>query len=328
MTASVASTPPPHRVVAVAHPPASSYLLGCAAEVFGPHGELPHRYAFGLCAVEPGPVATDTGSELLVREGLEALEGAGTVLVPGWFPASAPVPGALVEALRAAHARGARVVTSCSGAFVLADAGLLDGRTATTHWRLAGELARRHPRITVEPDVLYIDHGDVATSAGSGAGVDLFLHLVREDRGAAHAAQVARHMVTPPHREGGQLQYAAPPVGSSATPDPCDSLAPLLEWARQRLGERITVEELAERAAVSPRTLARRFTGQLGVGPGQWLLAQRLDWARELLESTDLPVDAIAARTGLSTATNLRRRFRAALHTTPAAYRRAFRGAP
>lgn len=226
-----------------------------------------------------------------------------------------------MDALRRAHRRGARIAALCSAAFLLAEAGLLEGRRATTHWRLADELAARHPGIQVEPDVLYVDLGDIATSAGTAAGIDLCLHLIRTDQGAAYANQVARHMVMPPHREGGQLQYATHPL-TDRTPD---SLAPVLDWAAERLHEPLSVDDLAAFGAVSTRTLARRFAEQLGTSPGNWLLRQRVMAARALLEETDLAVEAIAARTGLSSAANLRRRFHALVHTTPAAYRRSFR---
>ena len=216
--------------------------------------------------------------------------------------------------------RGARIVAICTGAFVLAQAGLLDGRRATTHWRHTAQLAATFPEVEVDPDVLYVDHGDVATSAGSGAGIDLCLHLVRSDHGAAYAAQIARNMVLPPHREGSQLQYATQPAPARAD----ESLAPLLEWATSHLDTPLPLDQLAERAGLSSRTLARRFTEQLGTSPGQWLLARRLDAARVLLEQTDLPVEAIATRVGLTSAVNLRRRFRAHLGTTPGAYRRTF----
>lgn len=232
--------------------------------------------------------------------------------------------GAFAGALRGAHERGVRMVAICTGAFALAHAGLLEGRRATTHWARTDDLAAWFPDVQVDPDVLYVDNGDVATSAGAGAGIDLCLHLVRTDQGAGYAAHVARSMVMPPHREGGQLQYSAPP-----RPVQIDgSLAPLLEWATERLGEPLTVGDLAAHAGVSARTLARRFTDQLGVGPGQWLLAQRIAAARELLESSNLTLDAVAQRAGLSSATNLRRRFLRALGTTPGAYRRAFRTEP
>ncbi|MET8689138.1 helix-turn-helix domain-containing protein [Streptomyces sp. NPDC004732] len=314
-----------HRVVALVHAPQSTFELACAAEVFGiERPGIGRRYVFGVCAERPGPVATRAGYDMLVTDGLDALGRADTVIVPGWLPTTEAPSPALVQALQRAHGRGARMLSICSGAFVLAHAGLLDGRRATTHWALADELAARFPAVRLDPDVLYVDHGDVATSAGSGAGIDLCLHVVRADQGAGYAAQVARNMVMPPHREGGQLQYAAP-----AHPAQFDgSLAPLLAWASEHLDDPVGVDDLAARAGVSARTLARRFADQLGVSPGQWLLAQRIGAARQLLESTDLPLDAVARRAGLSSATNLRRRFLRALGTTPGAYRRAFRTAP
>ncbi|MFI5527649.1 GlxA family transcriptional regulator [Kitasatospora sp. NPDC051853] len=321
-------TPPPsrskrssagHRVVALLHPPQSVFLLGCAGEVFRESGAA--RYAFEVCAERPGAVRTEAGYEVTVAAGPEALERADTVLVPGW--GGGEVPEGVVAAVRRAHGRGARIVGLCSGAFVLAAAGLLDGRRAATHWARAAELAVRHPRVRVDPAVLYVDHGDVATSAGSAAAVDLCLHLVRTDHGAAHALRVARKLVMPPHREGCQLQYAELPEEGPVA----DSLAPLLEWLSDRLDQPVSVAEMALRAQVSARTLTRRFTEQLGISPGRWLLDRRLAATRALLEETDLPVETIAHRVGLSSAVNLRRRFHEALRTTPAAYRRAFRAA-
>ncbi|MEV5974883.1 helix-turn-helix domain-containing protein [Streptomyces sp. NPDC051921] len=317
------TSPVPHRVVALLQPPQPTFPLACASEVFGGHDpEDPARYTFEVCTEHPGPVRTEAGYDMLVTAGLEALEHADTVLVPGREqPAGAEVPPAVVAAVRRAHRRGARVVGLCSGAFVLAAAGLLDGRRAATHWARAAELAARFPRVGVDPAVLYVDHGDVATSAGSAAGVDLCLHLVGRDQGAAHAMRIARRMVMPPHREGCQLQYAELPT-SGPVPD---SLAPLLEWLAGRLEQPVGVAEMAARSQVSPRTLTRRFTEQLGISPGRWLLDRRIAATRALLEETDLPVETIARRVGLSSAVNLRRRFHEALHTTPAAYRRAFR---
>ncbi|MEW9553257.1 helix-turn-helix domain-containing protein [Nonomuraea sp. NPDC050783] len=312
-----------HRVVALIRSPQSTFELACAAQVFGiERPGLPTSYTFSVCTEHPGPLATYAGYDMLVTDGLDALDRADTVIVPGWLPARVPPSRAVVRALRRAHARGARVVSICSGAFALAHAGLLDGRRATTHWALAGELAARFPHLHLDPDVLYVDHGDVATSAGAGAGFDLCMHLIRKDQGARYAAHVARTMVMPPHREGGQLQYAAPPHPAQLD----GTLAPLLEWITERLGEPITLETMAARAGVSPRTLARQFADQLGISPGRWLLNQRIAAAQDLLESTDLPLDAIARRVGLSSATNLRRRFHNVLGTTPGAYRRTFAG--
>ncbi|GHF77984.1 GlxA family transcriptional regulator [Streptomyces filamentosus] len=310
-----------HRVVALLTPPQSPFELASAFEVFGiAPPDAPPRYDFRVCAEQTGLLPTGAGYTMLVEEGLSALREADTVVVPGRQPPDAPVSPDVVEALRDAHRRRARIVAICTGAFVLAQAGLLDGRRATTHWRSAARFAASFPEVQVDPDVLFVDHGDVATSAGTGAGIDLCLHLVRSDHGAAYAAQIARRMVLPPHREGSQLQYATQPVPARAD----ESLAPLLEWATSRLDTQLTLDHLAEHAGLSSRTLARRFAEQLGTSPGQWLLAQRLDAARILLEQTDLPVDAVATRVGLASAVNLRRRFRTHLGTTPGAYRRTF----
>jgi AraC family transcriptional regulator, transcriptional activator FtrA len=316
-------SPALHRVVALLQPPQSTFPLACASEVFGDHGPaIPALYAFEVCTEHPGPVRTQAGYDLLVTAGLDALERADTVVVPGWEqPAGTEVPPAVTAAVRNAHQRGARIVGICSGTFVLAAAGLLDGRRATTHWARAAELAARFPQVRIDPAVLYVDDGDIATSAGSGAGVDLCLHLVSADQGAAYALRIARQMVMPPHREGCQLQYAELPTSGPVA----DSLAPLLEWLAGRLDQPVSVAEMAVRSQVSARTLTRRFTEQLGISPGRWLLDRRIAATRALLEETDLPVETIAHRVGLSSAVNLRRRFHEALRTTPAAYRRAFR---
>ncbi|MGW3411891.1 GlxA family transcriptional regulator [Streptomyces sp. NPDC000888] len=320
---SVPKSPALHRVVALLQPPQSTFPLACATEVFGDHGPaIPTRYALDVCTEHPGPVRTQAGYDILVTAGLDALDRADTVLVPGWQQSvGTEVPSAVVVAVRRAHQRGARIVGICSGAFVLAAAGLLDGRRAATHWAQAPELAARFPQVRVDPAVLYVDHGDVATSAGSAAGVDLCLHLVSADQGAAYAMRIARQMVMPPHREGCQLQYAELPTSGPVA----DSLAPLLEWLSGRLDQPVSVADMAVRSQVSARTLTRRFTEQLGISPGRWLLDRRIAATRALLEETDLPVETIAHRVGLSSAVNLRRRFHEALRTTPAAYRRAFR---
>ncbi|MEU8825381.1 helix-turn-helix domain-containing protein [Streptomyces sp. NPDC048636] len=310
-----------HRVIALLVPPQSTFELACAAEVFGVgRPGLPTHYEFGVCTEHPGTVPTLAGYDILVRQGLAALETADTVVIPGWQHSERLVSPVVLDAIRKAHRRGTRIVAICSGTFLLAQAGLLDHRRATTHWRMAADLAARFPDVQVEPDLLYIDLGDIATSAGTAAGIDLCLHLARADHGAAHAAQIARHMVMPPHREGGQLQYAAPARAEM----PPESLAPVLDWAIERLHTPLTVDDIAARVGVSPRTLARRFVDQIGIAPGRWLLQQRVTAARALLEETDLPVEAIATRVGLSSAANLRRRFHAMVHTTPAAYRRSF----
>ena len=312
--------PATHRVVALVRPVQSTFELGCAAEVFGtPRAGVPQHYAFSVCTETPGPVATTAGYAMSVTAGLSALSAADTVIIPGWLPVEDPLSPRVRRALLRAHSRGARLVTICSGVFALARTGLLDGRSATTHWQRAAQLQREFPSIRVEPDRLYVDHGDVATSAGAGAGLDLCLHLVRRDHGPAHASLVARHMVMPPHRAGGQTQYTPSPV-------PVDELDGLLAWAGSRLAAPLSVADLAGWLNVSPRTLARRFADQFGTSPGAWLLSLRVAEARNLLESTDLPVEAIATRVGLASAVNLRRRFRALVGTTPGAYRQSFRG--
>ncbi|MES4908551.1 MULTISPECIES: helix-turn-helix domain-containing protein [unclassified Streptomyces] len=308
-----------HRVVVLVRPVQSTFELGCAVEVFGTtRPGVPQHYAFETCTEIPGPVPTTGGYTMSVSQDLSALEAADTVIIPGWLPVEEPLSDRVRRALLRAHARGARLVTICSGVFALARTGLLDGRSATTHWARAEQLRREFPRVRVEPDRLYVDHGDVATSAGAGAGFDLCLHLVQHDHGAAYAALLARHMVLPPHREDGQTRYAPPQP-------PGDALGGLLKWADERLGTPLSVDDLAAHVGVSPRTLARRFADQLGTSPGAWLLSRRVAAARTLLEETDVPVEAIAARVGLTSAVNLRRRFRAQMGTTPGAYRRAFR---
>jgi transcriptional regulator GlxA family with amidase domain len=279
-------------------------------------------YEFATCAPAPGAVASAaTGFGVVPEHGLDAVGRADTVLVPAYAGIDAP-PEEALAALREAAARGARLASVCAGAFALAHAGLLDGRRATTHWAFADELAARFPRVEVDATALYIDEGDVVTSAGVSAGLDLALHLIRRDFGAAVGAEVARWMVAPPHREGGQAQFIAGP--SPATEG---SLEPTRAWAAERLAEPLDVAAMARHAAVSPRTFARRFREETGTTPLQWLLSQRVLEARRLLEESDLPIDEIAWRAGFGTAASLRDHFRRATATSPSAYRRSFRPA-
>lgn len=309
-----------HRVVALVRPVQSTFELGCAAEVFGMvRPEVPQHYEFAICTERPGPVPTTAGYVIDVPRGLSALDGADTVIIPGWLPVEAPLTAPVRTALLDAHARGARLATICSGVYALARTGLLDGRTATTHWARAEWFREEFPDVSVEPNALFVDHGDVATSGGAGAGIDLCLHLVRKDHGAAHAALVARHMVMSAPRDDQPSPYA--PV----TSPPGEGLADVLTWAVEHLDEISGVDDLADQLNVSLRTLARRFSGELGTSPGAWLQARRVAAARTLLEQTDLPVEAIAPRVGLSSAVNLRRRFRQHMGTTPGAYREAVR---
>ncbi|OIK03809.1 GlxA family transcriptional regulator [Streptomyces monashensis] len=308
-----------HRVVVPVRPVQSTFELGCAVEVFGTkRPDVPQHYDFGTRTETPGHVPTTAGYAMSVSQGLPALEAADTVIIPGWLPVEEPLSDHVRRALLRAHARGVRLVTICSGVFAPARTGLLDGRSATSRWARAEQLHREFPRVRVEPDRLYVAHGDVATSAGAGAGFDLCLHLVRNDHGAAYSALLARHMVLPPDREGDQARH-------TPLPPPGDALSGLLGWADERLETPLSVNDLAAYLGVSPRTLARRFADQLGTSPGAWLLSRRVAAARTLPEETDLPVEAIAARVGLTSAVNLRRRFRARTGTTPGAYRRAFR---
>ncbi|MEU5045377.1 helix-turn-helix domain-containing protein [Streptomyces griseorubiginosus] len=296
------------------------YELSVAVEVFG--SDLTHIvgpwYDFTLCGNAPVRIGR---FRLEPDHGLDHLAHADTVIVPGWADTDIAPPVELVEAVRAAHAAGARVASLCTGAFVLGAAGLLDGRRATTHWAHTRELARRHPKVTVDPDVLYVDNGDVLTSAGKAAAMDLCLHLVRLDHGSAIANKIARRLVIPPHREGGQAQFIATPLPAPGN-HPLNELFP---WAMERLNEPLTVEDLARRARMSTRHLGRHFKHVTGTTPLQWLHAQRIRHAQELLETTDATVDTIATATGMGTATTLRRHFHRSVGVPPDTYRRTFR---
>lgn len=315
-----------HTVAAVITHGVSPFELSVAVEVFGlDRSELVDPwYRLMVCSVVAPPVRTkgSTGLTIDTPFRLDDLEQADTIVVPMWTPDE--VPGAeLVDALRAAHARGARILSFCSGAFLLGHAGLLDGRRATTHWIYAGQLAARFPEVAVEPDVLYVVDGRVMTSAGTAAAIDLCLHLVRLDHGADVANALARRMVVPPHRDGGQSQYIQTPVAMCA--DESDPFRETLDWALEHLDEQLTVGVLARRAATSPRTFARRFVASTGTTPLQWLLRQRVILAQRLLETTDDPVERIAAACGFGTAAGMRIHFQRLVGTNPTSYRRTFR---
>jgi AraC family transcriptional regulator, transcriptional activator FtrA len=301
------------------------YDVGTALQVFGPRLPRPDRpdqgYDLTVCGARAGTVTTTSGLALGVEAGLGALGDVELVVVPGTSPALLEGHERTFAALRAAHARGARVMSICTGAFVLAQAGLLDRRRATTHWGYCDELARRFPRVEVDPDVLYVDDGDVLTSAGLSAGMDLCLHVLRGDFGADVATAVARWNVVAPHREGGQAQFIHAPVPASAG----GSLAATRAWAAERLGDPLSVAALARHAHVSERTFTRRFRAETGQSPKQWLLIQRVQHARRLLERTDLPIEAVAAEAGFGSAANLRLHFHRVTSTRPTAYRAAFR---
>jgi transcriptional regulator GlxA family with amidase domain len=310
-----------HEIVVLALEAVVPMDLAAPAQVFGYPELAPYRVT--LCARAPGEVATKSSFSVLAAHGLDALQAADTVVVPGYAPHEVTPPDDVLEALRAAHARGARVLSICTGAFALAAAGLLDGRRATTHWRHTAELASRWPRVTVVPDVLYVhDEPGVLTSAGVASGIDLCLHVVRSDFGAAAGNAIARRIVVAPHRSGGQAQYIEAPLPDERTG--AGSLEPTRAWLLQRLGEPVSVREMARHSFMSERTFARRFAAETGTSPLRWLHAQRVLHARELLERTHLSVDEVAQRSGFGTATSLRTHLGRALGTTPSAYRGAF----
>jgi transcriptional regulator GlxA family with amidase domain len=294
------------------------FELGIAYEIFGsPPPGAADWYDVRLCGPSPiqvGPFIVEPS------HGLEHLPHADTVLVPALADVDQPPEPELVDAVRAAHRAGARIASLCTGAFVLGAAGLLDGRRATTHWGHTAALSERYPEADVDPDVLYTDNGTVLTAAGKAAAVDLCLHLIHRDHGATVANAVARRLVVPPHRDGGQAQFVATPVQVSGD----HSLAHLLAWAQERLDQPLTVTDLARRANTSPRHLGRQFRSVTGQTPLQWLLTQRVRRAQQLLETTDDGIDKVAAATGLGTATTLRRHFQRVVGVPPNTYRRAF----
>lgn len=300
-----------------------SFGVGVSSEIFGYDRRsmgLP-RFDFALVTENPGIVRTDTGIPLAVEHGLERLARSDIITITAWALFSTVPSPALLDAFRAAHARGAIIVSQCTGAFVLAETGLLDGQRATTHWKYAGEFAARFPAVRVDPAVLYVDNGQLITGAGTAAGVDTLLHLVRREWGAAAANALAREMVVPPHRDGGQAQFIDAPVPVCED----DLLGAVLEWAGTHLAEEISVEILARRALMSPRSFARRFKATTGTTPHAWLLGRRLAAAESLLEETDAPVEEIARLVGFGTAAGLREQFQRRRGVSPRAYRQTFR---
>jgi AraC family transcriptional activator FtrA len=303
----------PHAVAILALPHVVAFDLSIPAHVLGRRGG--GRYAVTVCATRAGRVPTTTGYEVVAPAGLEAIAQADTVIVPGYEADDDPAPAAL-RALQDAHARGARIVSICTGAFALAAAGLLDGRRATTHWEWADRLAANHPRVKVDPDVLYVDEGDVLTSAGVAAGIDLCLHLVRSDHGAEVANAIARRMVVAAQRDGGQAQFV-----ERAVPDDGAGLAPTRAWMLERLDEALSVTAMAAHAGYSERSFMRRFRAETGQSPLRWLTQARVLEAQRLLERTDLPVETVASRCGFGTAATLRTHFARQTATTPTGYR-------
>ena len=308
-----------HRVVVLVLEGAKPLDVGIPAQVFTKRASMP--YEVKVCGAAPGLVTGGDGLSYHVAEGLEALASADTIFIPGYRnPTTVAPPAAVIDALRVAHSRGARLAAISTGAFALAATGLLDGKRATTHWHYTDAFARMHPTIQVDENVLFVDEGDVLTSAGAASGVDLCLHLIRRDHGVALSNTVARRLVAAPYRSGGQAQYVPRSV-----PEPLgDHFAATRQWALTRLGEPLTVADLAHHGRVSPRTFSRRFVEDTGYTPMQWILRARVDVARELLERSDLGVEQIADRVGLGTGANLRLHFQRILGTSPSEYRRTF----
>jgi transcriptional regulator GlxA family with amidase domain len=313
----------PPSVAVVAFDRISPFHLAVPSVVFGDaHPGVP-RFDFRVCAAETGPLSTTVGFAVAVGHGLEVLGTADIVILPSWRDPAERPPQPLLAALLAAHQRGAQVVGLCLGAYVLAEAGLLDGRRATTHWAYVPDFRHRYPQVEVDADVLYVEDGNIVTSAGTAAGLDCCLHLLRQRFGGECANRVARRLVVPPHRQGGQAQYIEQPVPDTAQ----DSrLAELMDWVRAHLAAAHTLDSLAGRSLMSRRTFTRRFHQLTGSTVGQWLLGERLAFAQRLLESTDQPIDTIAALAGFGSAVSLRHHFRKAFAVSPTSWRQTFRG--
>jgi AraC family transcriptional activator FtrA len=312
-----------HKVAVVVYDGFAPFDLGVVCEVFGEDPRVAPGdpwYRLFICGDTSAPVTADTGFQILVPHGLETLAEVDTVIVtPTYRPDE--VAESVFAALRQAHARGCRILSLCTGAFVLARAGLLDGRRAATHWTECDELGRRFPLVSVDAGVLYVDEGDILTGAGSAASIDLLLHIVRQDYGSDVATQLARQLVVPPQRDGGQAQFIEQPLPGL---DDAHLFADTVTWVQEHLEVPVTVEDLAQRSAMSPRTFARRFQAATGTTPYQWLIGQRVHLAQRLLETSDLSVETVAERSGFCTAGNLRKHFGRVVHTSPQAYRRAF----
>lgn len=313
----------PLTVALLAYDQLCTFEFGIMVELFGiPRPDFDEWYRLCVCGIEPGPLRAAGGITIEAPYTLGMLDRAETIIVPGWRGLNAPVPEALCRKLQRAKEQGARILSVCSGAFVLAAAGLLDGKRATTHWKYAGELQRLYPEIEVDPAVLYIDEGNIITSAGSAAGIDMGLHLIRRDFGATVANTVARQLVVPPQRDGGQKQFVGTPVGE----DPDESaFARMLDQFRSSLRKEHSVESMAKYAHMSSRTFARRFKESTGTTPHRWLQQERVRLAQSMLETTTLPLERVAERAGFSDAQLLRLHFRRVVGMAPAAYRRTFR---
>ncbi len=311
----------PLDVAILAYEGLCTFEFGTMVELFGAaRPEFDRWYRMRVAGLERGPLCATGGIRVEPQFSLNLLDRAGTIIIPGWRSADAPVPSALITKLRCAGEQGARVLSVCTGAFVLAEAGLLDGRRATTHWVYADRFRERFPNVHLDPDVLYVDEGNVITSAGSAAGIDMGLHLIRRDFGASMANAVARRLVVPPHRDGGQKQFVGTPVGTV----PEEAFARVLDDLRANLREDHSVERMAERASMSPRTFARRFKAATGMTPHRWVQRERVRVAQTLLETTSLTVDQVADRAGFVDAQVMRLHFKRVVGTAPVRYRRTF----
>lgn len=311
-------------VVTLASDRLAMFEFGITAEFFAlQRPELDFvPYRFAVAAADPQPLRGLGGIRLECDGGLELLRHADLIVVPGWRDLDDTPPAAVTQALREAAARGARIASICSGAFLIAHTGLLDGKRATTHWRHTERFARLFPQIRMAPDVLYVDEGNIITSAGSAAGIDMLLHLVRKDYGPHVANNFARRMVVPPHRDGGQSQFVVQPIAVRTN----DRIAGVADWMAGHLGDDITIEMLADRAAMSVRTFTRRFRAATGTAPIEWLIRLRVRRAQDLLETSDLPIDTIAHDAGFGAPETLRHHFRKVAGTSPSAWRATFRG--
>lgn len=311
-----------HLVVALIYNQLCTFEFGCTVEVFAlKRPELGVTwYEFATYAVDEGPITAAGGITITPTAGDVLLEHADTIIVPGWRGVESEVPQKLIDQLQAAHARGARICSICTGAFVLAAAGLLDGHRVTTHWRFTDLLASMYPELTIQPNELYVDEERIVTAAGSAAGLDMMLHLVRKDHGAKVANMVAQRMVIPPHREGGQSQYATRQLVSTSDAP----ISNLMDWIRSDLQRPITIKDMADKAAVSTRTLHRSFMDCTGLTPYDWLLGERVAYAKELLESSKVRLSEVVEKTGFGSEESFRRHFRNLVGVSPTSYRKQF----
>jgi AraC family transcriptional activator FtrA len=313
---------PPHLVVTLAYDQLCTFEFACAVEVFAldrPELQV-DWYRFLVCAAESGPLRAMGGVQMQAPYSLRMLDQADTIIIPGWRDVNEVPPQALLKKLRAAHQRGARIASICSGVFVLAAAGLLEGKTVTTHWRYSEQLAQQFPNVRIDTQALYIDQGQIITSAGSAAGLDMMLHIVRNDFGVKVANQVAQRLVIPPHREGGQAQFVPRPVADNEQ----SRLSQLLDFLRQHPAQLHTIESMAARVAMSVRSLQRQFVEVTGYAPYEWLLRERIALVKELLESSDASLSQLMELSGFTSEESLRRHFRRLVGTSPIAYRKRF----